>query len=121
MTVCKPKIIHELEKCLNEGKRIIVSYKSNTQIISLICEEIEKRGCNDIEVWYHTALDTTCKQSRAVSKREMDDVLELYHLYDFSDRVFVISDTEQYGSLLNYMKNVISTREEMVDAILYGK
>ena len=40
-------------------------------------------------------------------------------MYDFSDKVSIISDTDQYGCLFNYVKTGILTKQEMVDALLY--
>ena len=49
----------------------------------------------------------------------MDEILNFYRMYDFSDKITVISDSDQFGSLINYVKTGILTKQEMVDALLY--
>ena len=51
--------------------------------------------------------------------REEREVLErLYFTYDFSDQFIMISDKQQFGGLLNYIKTGTITREEMIRALL---
>lgn len=49
---------------------------------------------------------------RRLSEEECRSLRQLYTMYDFSDRFFMISEESQYGSLLNYVKTGIITNEE---------
>lgn len=44
--------------------------------------------------------------------------IDLYHTYDFSDKVISLENSPCYGSLFNYVKTGIMTEEEMLDALL---
>lgn len=53
-----------------------------------------------------------------LSEEEWGEVLQLYMMYDFSDRFLVLSDNSQYGSLMNYVKTGIMTMEDIFQAFL---
>lgn len=44
-------------------------------------------------------------------------MIELYYLYEFSDRFIVLSESEQYGSVWNYVKGGLITFEDAMDAL----
>ena len=54
-----------------------------------------------------------------VSGAEMHDILRYYLLYEFTDKMIVISDNLQYPSMFNYIQQGLLTEEELVDALLY--
>lgn len=117
--VYKSKIICQLEKQINDGKRLLIFDCQDVGFFLLFCEEIEKRNLSNIEIWHSLEVLTAHGFSRRITAKQMDEVLEIYRLYDFSDKVVVISEGVQYGSLFSYVRNGILTAEEMVDAILY--
>ncbi len=44
--------------------------------------------------------------------------LELYRMYEFCDKFIVLSESEQYGSIWNYVKKGMISPEEALDAVL---
>lgn len=56
--------------------------------------------------------DRTAYEFHRMNKYERDSLEQLYTMYDFSDRFFVMSDHFQYGSLTNYVETGIITMEE---------
>lgn len=46
------------------------------------------------------------------------DLTELYYIYEFSDRIRMISGNRQHGSLMNYVSCGLLTEEEMFKSIL---
>lgn len=55
---------------------------------------------------------------RCLTDREMQDILKLYYLYEFSDRVVLFSQESIFGGLLNYVDTGILTMDELVRALL---
>jgi hypothetical protein len=43
---------------------------------------------------------------------------ELYRMYEFSDRFVVLSESEQYGSIWNYVRSGIMTPEEALELLI---
>lgn len=54
----------------------------------------------------------------SVTEDEMSAALKLYHLYEFSNRILVISSSTCTGSLLNYASTGVLTVKEALDAFL---
>lgn len=49
----------------------------------------------------------------------MDEFLKLYNMYEFSNRVQLISLSSQYASMFNYLSSGILTEDEFIEALLY--
>lgn len=52
------------------------------------------------------------------SREEEIDIKKLYLMYEFSDKVRLLEDSPQYGSLQNYVENGLITVEEAKKAAL---
>ena len=48
--------------------------------------------------------DACDRQDINCSFQELQDLFQLYSTYEFSDRIHVLTDSPQYGSLLNYVR-----------------
>ena len=113
----KTDIICKLEKEIKNGKRIIIiNHQVDREFRDLI-----KRIKSDLnlEVWCcnnGAKIDNACK---SLSRKEIDEIISVHRIYDFSDKIIFISDSTQYGTLFNYVKTGILTEQEMVDALLY--
>lgn len=55
---------------------------------------------------------------RKISFEEYSNIEELYYMYEFSDRIHLLVDNDQYGSLRNYISGGLMTEEETVAALL---
>lgn len=90
------------DKLLLEFLLEYIQIKSpKTKVLHCI-ENIAERGC-----------------AQYLNRNMMQDILSLYRLYEFSDKAVTVFDTDQYGSLFNFVKTGILTKQEMVDALLY--
>ena len=118
MQVSKPEIICKLEEMINNGKRVLVFDCDDEMLLRLSCEYLEDRDISKCEIWYCMKGVENCS-ARLITRKQMDDVLKIYRMYDFSDKVSVISNSIQYGSMFNYVKNGILSKKEMVEALLY--
>ena len=132
VNVTKSEIICQVENLINAGTKIIIYDRcdhDDWELLRLLCEKLSKRepDGHDIELWCREeerALNdlpagNTYTFLRKVPSEQMNEVLNLYRLYDFSDKVTVITESEQYGSLFNYVKTGLLTVQEMVDALLF--
>lgn len=54
-----------------------------------------------------------------ISKTDLTFLLNIYRMYEFSDRITLISESSQYPSLLNYILTGMLTEEEFIDALLH--
>lgn len=59
------------------------------------------------------------RQDRVCSLQEMLDLFQLYSTYEFSDRIHVLTDSPQYGGLLNYVRTGELSLEEAL--LAFGK
>ena len=55
-------------------------------------------------------------QDRSSSLQELQDLFQLYSTYEFSDRIHILTDSPQYGSLLNYVRTGELSLEEALFA-----
>lgn len=53
-----------------------------------------------------------------VSQEEYRYLEELYYMYEFSDRIYLLTDNNRYARLENYMLSGILTQEEVFTALL---
>ncbi len=107
--------VHKLEEKINSGTRVILFDCEDTELLYLISEKIKN---SKTEIWHSTDGALVNEYLTAIKRKEMDELLEMRSLYDFSDRVSVVSDSVRYGSLFNYVKTGILTKEEMAEAVI---
>ncbi len=50
-------------------------------------------------------------------KKDIEDLLTLFKTYQYTDKVEIIADRGNYGSLLNYYANGLLTKEELIESI----
>lgn len=60
----------------------------------------------------------TYNQYHQLSAEELDAIQKIYFMYDFSDHFRVLSDSRQYGGLLDYVKTGIMTMEDVFQTFL---
>ena len=63
--------------------------------------------------------DTSGITWRYITDSEMQDILKLYYLYDFSDRIALFSQESIFGGLLNFVDTGILTMDELARALLH--
>lgn len=56
---------------------------------------------------------------RSVTKQQFEDLLEIYDMYEFSNKFQFICKKGQYGSMFNYVKTGLLTFGEMFEAMLH--
>lgn len=119
VAVYKSQIICELEEKIEKGYRIILYDLENEEIQKLLCDTIEAKNLPDIEIWCKNAdIKALHPYLRIVTKLELSEILDLYHLYEFTDKLIVLSDNPVYPSISNYILQGIMTTNEIVEALL---
>lgn len=113
------KIRERLNTSITSGNKVIILDYDSLDIIHLLCKVLVSKNISNVEIWQSIEEKTNSEHAKYVSKEDIDNVINIYRMYDFSDKVFVVSDTDQYGSMFNYVKNGIVSKQEMVDALLY--
>lgn len=109
----------KLNRAITSGKIVIIYDYDSLEIMQLLSERLVSKNVSHVEIWQSIDEKSDSELSIYVSKDVVEKAVNMYHMYDFSDKVFVISDSDQYGSLFNYVKTGILTAQEMVDALLY--
>lgn len=105
---------------INDKKAIIIYNVKNLSLIKKIKNKITN-NTDGVEIY----VDKNLKQARdnkyiqVISSSEMLDILRLYQLYEFTDKIIVISDDCQYPNMFNYIQQGILSEDELVDALLY--
>lgn len=56
---------------------------------------------------------------RPITRRQFEELLDIYDTYEFSNKFQFISQKGQYGSMFNYINTGFLTFGEMFEAMLY--
>lgn len=56
---------------------------------------------------------------RSVTKQQFEAMLDIYDMYEFSDKFQFVGAKEQYGSMFNYVETGLLTYSEMFEAMLH--
>lgn len=54
---------------------------------------------------------------RILKKTESEELIKLYHLYEFSDKFRLLSNNENYGGIINLLNTGVLTEDEMYEAL----
>lgn len=113
------EIINAIDKALIEFKYVILLKENDLTLFNSLYKVVNDKGLSCCQIWHCMDYKNDTKYVKHIEKKDMDVMIEIYHMYEFADRIIVISDTRQYGSLFNYVKTGILTKQEMMDALLY--
>lgn len=113
-------IIRVLEKELEEYDRVVVAKKVTDGVRRALVKFVSERTDKRILLIYAdgTKEEYTALSSRHVSQEEPDEYIKLYRMYSFSDKIYVLDDGKQFGTLQNFVDTGILTEEEAVEALL---
>ena len=111
--------INNLKFLIENEKKYILFCCSDMELLKLLKKSIKEYKLYHFIILQSFEVDLTDEYVRFVSNRFMSEILSIYRMYNFSDKVLVVSDSDQYGSMFNYVKTGILTRSEMVNVLLY--
>lgn len=113
------EIREKLNTSITSGNKVIILDYDSLDIIRLLCEVLVSKNISNVEIWQSIEEKPNSELSKFVSRESVNKAIYIYRMYDFSDKVSVISDSDQYGNLFSYVKTGMLTKQEMVDALLY--
>ena len=114
----KTKIICELESKLEKGTWIILYVLDDEELLQAIYNVLCEK--DRVELWCAAEGNEDCDRIRYVSQSELKEILILYHLYEFTDKLIVFSDNSIYPNMMNYVRQGIISENELIQAILYN-
>lgn len=115
----KPEIIKKLEGLISNNIRVFVICIADIEILYCIKMEIIRRNLENVVVWHYMNDESDNYIDNCLTPNEMNDVVDINNLYNFTDKLIILSESGQYGNLMNYVRTGILTKKEMVDALLY--
>jgi hypothetical protein len=108
----------EIENLINSYDAVIVCPGADSEnLLSAFFEALETCPANVILV-----TDNPTKTGafiKNVSEEFMSGLLDDYYLYEFTDKMIVLSDVSFCPSIKNYVSNGILTEEELINSLLY--
>jgi len=116
----KTTIILELEQDIRRyGKVLVFLPNCNPLFVKNFCESDILANTENVRIYMSETSYSGVKENvRIISLVEIEEILKLYHMYEFSNRLQIIGKNKQYGSLLNYLDTGILTETEVFEAIL---
>jgi hypothetical protein len=108
----------EIENLINSYDAVIVCPGADSKnLLSAFAETLKTCPANVILVTADkTETDTSIMN---VSEEFMSGFLHYYYLYEFTDKIIVISDDSFCPGIKNYVSNGILTEEELINSLLY--
>ena len=117
----KTKIILELEEDLKKYNKILLFLPSfENRLFQKFCgSDIYLAYEKELKIYALKANGVNSGDTiRVISEQDVKDILEVYYMYEFSNRLHVIGDNQQFGGLLNYLKTGILTEKEFFETII---
>ena len=85
----------------------ISKYSTKKVLLLINSQEIDSMRKDNIDI-------------QRISDEEYCKIEELCYMYEFSDRIHLLTESTQYGSLDNYVLNGVLTEEEAFAALMLG-
>ncbi len=116
--------IEKLEKYLEEYSSIIIFDDRNEEIsrYKLAFFESDLKAYEQKKILImglKNDVDTAKKEYKIITEQEYSSILQLYRMYEFTDKLRIVSHFLQFGSMLNYLSTGIITEEEYFEALLH--
>jgi hypothetical protein len=108
----------QIENLINSHKAVIVCNGADSRdIVTAFAAEL-KESKSEVIVVTDEETETDASIMK-VSKDFMLALLEYYYLYEFTDKIIIISDYCFCPNIKNYISSEILTADELVKSILY--
>lgn len=114
----KKQIISQIEKLLDEYTVIVCKSIINESFLRRIVNLIKKRGLK-IKILVDCDSCFDIPEIMKISHEVFDYIVNLYNMYEFTDRIIVLSDETVYPSTINYFSQDILSENEIIEALLY--
>lgn len=112
-------IVNELEALINEKNWIILFNIDNIALNRAVLAELGSRRKKNYKIWARNDIPELHENvDRFLTREEMNKILELFYLYDFSDKVRLITETKNQPTLLNFLNNGLLSENEVASILL---
>jgi hypothetical protein len=108
----------QIENLINSHKAVIVCNGADSRDIVTAFAAALKESKSEVIVVTDEETETDASIMK-VSKDFMSALLEYYYLYEFTDKIIIISDYCFCPNIKNYISSGILTADELVKSILY--
>lgn len=81
---------------------------------SMIQSPFNEKECIILYAGKKSFINNNICECREISDKEKEELQQLYYLFDFSDKFFVISERETHGHLSNYLDTGLLSMEEIL-------
>lgn len=103
---------------LNEAQKQRKDNLESYDLVLLIGTECGNAGDLAERFLNSQALSESGKKVLVLPVDKYKELVELYYTYEFSDRIRMIGEYRQHGSLMNYVSHGLLTEQEMFESIL---
>lgn len=123
----KNEILFQIEKYLDEGKKIIIINKNDHETAfwnNFILFINRNSKIKDVLILMvdGTAQDLKTNNKnmdiKLITSEEYAFIKRVYDMYEFSDRISIVSTSSLYPSIFNYLKTGMLTEEEVFETML---
>lgn len=118
MEINRSKIICELEEELKNNDKVIIYYLENEEFLEKIVKKLENKQSN-IRIWSVLRIKKINRNIRIISYKEAEEILRLFYLYEFTNRLIMFTESSGYPNIMNYVEQGIMTEEQVIDALFY--
>jgi hypothetical protein len=108
----------EIENLINSYDAVIVCSGTNSKTLLLEFAGSLKEYTAKVILVTTNEIETDTSIMN-VSEEFMSGLLDYYYLYEFTDKIIVISDDSFCPDIKNYVSNGILTEEELIKSVLY--
>ena len=118
----KTTIICALEDRLGHNCKIILFRLKDTGIFHELCMAVSGKQEN-VEIWTCADYADECDRFSFVSlisQTEMDEIMDIYRLYEFTDSLIVLSEDPVCPGMMNYIRQGVMDEQSMIAAITYN-
>lgn len=113
------EVINELNEILRSGKNVLVYNLDEMDYLEILIKGI-KESHRNILIWSgNVAVGLEKEIDRILSVDEMFELLLLYRMYEFTDKIIIVSDVSYCPGMLNYVRQGLLSKEEMAEALLF--
>lgn len=110
------KISKQVEDIIAAGYKIVLCDIKQDKIINEL-QKVEKYGNIKLYICSRHAVNYSNCNSTFYTYQE--EFKMLYSMYEFTDKLILLSDNTCYPTLMNYVKQGILTIDEFIEAIIY--
>lgn len=117
--VKRTAIICEFEKALTEFDKVLVFLPEcgASLVKHFLKSDAYVKQCCCVRVYIPEVLGGAPQEGiRIISEQELEEILNLFRLYEFTDNLQVIGESQNFGGLLNYVKTGVLTEMEFFEA-----